>query len=170
MTELSLGAYRFISTPEQRASFRQDMESAGYYPFFAFVEDLRGTLKAYADEDVAIIGELLARARADFPNPIRFSPSWEKLWDELQQLFIAKNETLNAVSASERGGEWQVLLDNPYLPQQVVCYPSLCFTEAAYMYAYFQKDLKPNEVLRLQKITRLLTKSGSKETSIWPEV
>ncbi|TJY44183.1 hypothetical protein E5161_01965 [Cohnella pontilimi] len=169
MTEPTLEAYRLISTPEQRTSFREEMQAAGYYAFFAFIEDLRGTLKAYADEEIGEIGGLLARARADFPSPGRFSPSWDKLWEELDQLFHAKNEALNAVTAAERMGEWQVLLDNPYLPQQVVCYPGLSFTEAAYMYAYFQKDLKPNEILRLQKVTRLLSKSGSKNASIWPE-
>jgi hypothetical protein len=75
---------------------------------------------------------------------------------------------LSCIPAEDRAGEWQVLIDNPYVPQQVVCYPALTFLDAAYMYGYFQRELKPHECLRLQKVTHLLIKNGDKEASILP--
>jgi hypothetical protein len=170
MACLSFHTYRLLTTLTERDAFREDMHGQGYYAFYAFVEEFRSSLKSYAEEEMEVMGSLLARGRADFPNPARFSPSWDKLWDEFEQVYRAKNQVLSSVATDERSGEWQVLLDNPYLPQQVVCYPNLAFVEAAYMYAYFQKDLKPNEILRLQKVTRILRTSGSKEVSIFPDV
>lgn len=145
---------------EEGRLFREEMERAGYYSFFAFVEQFRTALKTYIDDEAEFTLEQVRRGRLLFPNPERFSPSWEKLWDEFEALCLAKNETLSSIPLSERDGEWQVLIDNPYLPEQVVCYPALPFGEASYMYAYFQRELKPNENLRLQKITQLLCRNG----------
>ncbi|WP_276357962.1 hypothetical protein [Cohnella caldifontis] len=168
MTELTLRVYRDIGSEALRGDFRAAMEAKGYYAFFGFIEDLRATLKRYEEEEKDEVGKLLGQCRTDFPNLSRYSPSWERLWDELTSIYEAKNEALAEVPLSERDGEWQVLIDNPYTPQQVVCYPGLGFADAAYLYAYFQQDLKPNEYLRLQKVTNVAIKTGSKEVSMFP--
>jgi hypothetical protein len=170
MTDLCFEAYRRLRSPGERTAFRAAMHTKGYFAFYGFVEDFRGWLKSYADEDIGETDNLLSRAREDFPQPERFSPSWGRLWEEFEGICRAKNEVLAAVPFPAREGEWQVLIDNPFLPQQVVCYPALAFGDAAYMFAYFQKDLKPNEILRFQRVTHLLTKSGLKEASIFPDV
>lgn len=169
MPDLSFHAYRSLSASAQRNEFRAAMESEGYYAFFAFVEEFKETLKQYGDAEIEEIGKLLRNGRADFPAPGRFSPSWEHLWQELDGIYAAKNETLAQIPASEREGEWQVLIDNPYSSGQVVCYPGLTFTDASYLFAYFQKDLKPNEFLRLQKVSHIMVKTGRKEASILPD-
>lgn len=169
MSEISLSVYRALATDEQRTAFRQALAAKGYSAFFAFVEDLRNVLRTYDESEQQDIGRLLQRCRADFPEPQRYSPSWAELWNEFDHLYAAKNGVMREISASERDGEWQVLIDNPFLPHQVVCYPSLTFRDAAYTYAYFQKDLKPNEILRLQKVSHLLTTSGRKEVSMLPD-
>ncbi|MBW5448132.1 hypothetical protein GE107_18910 [Cohnella sp. CFH 77786] len=170
MPDLSFGAYRRLHSAGQREVFRAAMEARGYYAFFAFTEDFRESLKTYSDSEMEEIGSLIGRVRSDFPKPGRFSPSWEMLWEEFQAIYDAKNETLAEISASDRSGEWQVLIDNPYMPQQVACYPGLAFLDAAYLFAYFQKDLKPNEFLRLQKVTHVHVKTGLKEATLFPDL
>jgi hypothetical protein len=169
MQDLSFQAFRDAASPQQREAFRSGMEMKGYYAFFAFIEDFREALKNYDETEIREIGDLLSLCLQLFPQPGRFSPSWDRVWQEFEGIYQAKNDAMAEISPSERKGEWQVLIDNPYMHQQVVCYPDLSFTAAAFMYAYFQKDLKPNECLRLQKVTHLLMRNGLKEASIFPD-
>lgn len=168
MSELSFRYYMQLESPETERMFRDDMNTAGYFAFYAFAEQFREGLRHYDDEDRARYGELLWRSRALFPDPMRFSPSFREIWDEYEAIYAAKNEALDSVPQAARDGEWQVLLDNPYVTQQVVCYTGLSFLEAAYLYGYFRRELKPNELLRLQQITHCLTASGSTEQSFFP--
>lgn len=169
MSELTLQAYMQLSDSTSEQAFKSAMVNAGYFSFYQFVEEFRNGLKAYSDSDIDAYGRYIDRARRLFPNPAHFSPSWETLWVEYNLIYIAKNSVLQAIPDKERDGEWQVLIDNPYTHQQVVCYPSLSFLEAAYMYGYFQRDLKPHENLRLQKVTNLLLTHGRREASIFPD-
>ncbi|MFC5700077.1 hypothetical protein ACFPVX_02175 [Cohnella faecalis] len=168
MYALNFDRFRELSALEEGQEFREKMESAGYSSFYSFVEQFRRELQAYTDHSAAGVLLLIDRGRRLFPEPGRFSPSWDALWDELESVCMAKNETLAAIAPSEREGEWQVLIDNPYLPQQVVCYPALAFVDAVYLYAYFLRDLKPNEHLRLQKITPFLVRTGNRHASVFP--
>lgn len=168
MSELSFLHYMQISDLQSELTFKLAMETAGYFAFYKFVEEFRIGLKSYSDAEITPYGQLIARARRLFPNPENFSPSWETLWEEFDLIYTIKNEVLLQFSESDRDGEWQILIDNPYTHLQVICYPSLPFLEAAYMYGYFQQELKPHECLRLQKITSLLLTHGSKTASIFP--
>jgi len=168
MSELTFYHYMRIKQQEDEQLFREAMKAAGYFSFYTFVEDFRKGLIAYSEEDCSLYQSKLELARALFPEPERFSPSWSAIWDEFDLIFRCKNEVLSAIPRSRRDGEWQILLDNPYTHQQVVCYPNLPFLEAAYMYGYFQRELKPHEMLRLQKVVELLSTNGSKETSLLP--
>jgi hypothetical protein len=169
MSELTFLHYMQITQQESEQAFKSAMEVSGYFAFYKFAEDFRKGLKSYSDTDIIHYRYKLERAQALFPTPEQFSPSWSVLWEEFNIIFNAKNEALLAIPTSAREGEWQVLIDNPYTHQQVICYPSLVFLEAAYMYGYFQRDLKPHECLRLQKVTELLLVYGRKEASIFPD-
>jgi hypothetical protein len=168
LPDLSFARFTGLSRPDEEAAFGSSMREAGYFAFFTFLEQFREYLKAYGDAERMTVQSRLRRARAIFPDPGRFSPSWERIWDEFDRLCAAKNEALAAIPAGEREGEWQVLIDNPHLPQQVVCYPGLAFADAVYMYAYFQIGLKPNEILRLQRVLGVLSVSGSKTATLLP--
>lgn len=168
MSELTFRYYMQIDSPESERLFRDGMNASGYFAFYAFAEQFKEALRAYGDEQRERYGELLRRSRALFPEPVRFSPSFRELWDEYERIYRTKNEALAAIPPEEREGEWQVLLDNPYVTQQTACYTALPFLEAAYLYGYFMRELKPNEVLRLQKITHCLSASGSAEESFFP--
>ncbi|WP_256757512.1 hypothetical protein [Cohnella sp. WQ 127256] len=170
MSELTFDHYMQITQEQSELTFKTAIEAAGYFTFYTFIEDFRMGLKTYSDDHQAIYRLKLDHARTLFPTPERFSPSLFAIWDEFDLIFTCKNEVLDKIPASRRDGEWQILLDNPFSHQQVVCYPSLVFLEAAYMYGYFQRELKPNEILRLQKVTELMFTNGLKEASILPEL
>ncbi|MFC5467578.1 hypothetical protein ACFPPD_02540 [Cohnella suwonensis] len=169
MSELTFYHYMRMDSGQPEQTYRAAMEKAGYFAFYTFAEGFRNGLREYAEEDSPLYSRLLARARRLFPEPERFSPSWGGLWDEFDLIFAAKNEALAAVPVSKRDGEWQILIDNPYSHNQVVCYTTLPFLEASYLYGYFQRELKPHEVLRLQRITERLQTNGRKEASIFPD-
>lgn len=168
MNELNFDRFRELSASEEEQAFRKKMESAGYSSFYSFVEQFRRELQLYTDRSAEAMPLLVSKGRRLFPDPGRFSPSWDALWDEFESICTVKNETLASIALSEREGEWQVLIDNPYLPQQVVCYPALAFMDAVYLYAYFLRELKPNEYLRLQKITPFLARTGNRQVSVFP--
>jgi len=170
LNDLSFSYYMQLNSPESEQSFKARMDEAGYYAFYTFVGDFREGLRSYSDADIPRFARLLDIGRALFPHPEKFSPSWSGIWDEFDCIFNGKNDALATVPADQRDGEWQVLIDNPYLTQQVVCYPGLVFLEGAYMYGYFQRELKPNENLRLQRITSLLSTHGRKDVSLFPSV
>ena len=64
------------------------------------------------------------------------------------------------VPPGDREGEWQILMDNPYTNQEVVCYPGLTFDDAANLFAYFRPNLVKNEYLRMQKVSTAITEHG----------
>lgn len=149
------------ASPAAQTQVREEVTSLGYSAFYPIVEGFTGKMKSFADADKAEVEALLARGRALFPEPAKFSPSWEKLWDELGQVARFKMDALESVVVSERDGEWQVILDNPYTNQEVVCYPALSFMEGAYLYGYFRQQLEKNEYVRLQKVQTLLMNYGN---------
>jgi len=169
MSESAFHQYMRAEPEELEQTYSERIALGGYFSFYRFIEDFRDCLKTYADDDTGLVRRKLSRARELFPDPERFSPSWAAVWDEFELIFGIKNDVLAAIPVAERGGEWQILLDNPYSHQQVVCYPGLPFLEAAYLYGYFQRELKPNELLRLQKVSDLLSVNGSKAASLLPE-
>ncbi|MFC5531956.1 hypothetical protein [Cohnella yongneupensis] len=168
MSDLSFRYYMQIESPETERLFQEGMNASGYFAFYTFAEQFREGLRHYDEADRESYGRLIRLGRELFPDPSKFSPSFREVWDEFDRIYASKNEALAAIPPSERDGEWQVLIDNPYVTQQVVCYPSLSFLEGSYLYAYFQRELKPNELLRLQKVTHCLSAKGSMEESFFP--
>ncbi|WP_281887427.1 hypothetical protein [Paenibacillus sp. YYML68] len=153
--------FETLSSKEELEQFRVKMSEGGFTPFRLFLERFRDWLKSYEDAGCERTSELLRTARELFPEPGAFSPSWASIWDEFESICFHKQTVFEAIPASEREGEWQVLIDNPYTNSELVCYPSLSFIEGAYMYAYFRTDLKQNEYIRLQKIQNVIMAFGS---------
>jgi hypothetical protein len=106
------------------------------------------------------VREALSKARRILPQPGRLSPSWEHLWEQMERWLADKEEVLRQVPREARDGEWQIVMDNPYSHDAVVCYPGLPFIEAAFLYAYFRAGLKKNEYIRLQKVVNLIMTYG----------
>ena len=152
--------FRRAESSEQCEAVCAHIRQGGFSVFREFLEEFQEMLKRYEDADKQSVGELLSRARRRFPDPGRISPAWQTVWDDFEEIVKYKNIALETVPPAERAGEWQIVLDNPYVHQQVVCYPGLSFIEAAYLYGYFHPGLQKNEYIRLQKIQTLLYDHG----------
>lgn len=132
----------------------------GYSAFSDLLEGLKQLLAEAREEQTAILKELVLKGRTIIPDPGAISPSWETIWEDYDRFIAYKLEAMACVPQSDREGEWQIVMNNPYTNEGIACYPGLSFPEAAYLYAYFRKDLKKNEYLRMQKIVNLLVVQG----------
>jgi hypothetical protein len=143
-------------TDEQLQFCQQQITTEGFSTFFKLLDRFEGFIKTYTDEQLPEVQNLLIKAKKMFPIPGQFSPSWEHVWEEYGSIVQVKTRISSQILPSDRSGEWQVLMDNPFTSQDVVCYPSLTFIEAIYLYAYFLPQMEKNEYLRLQKVTTLI--------------
>lgn len=152
--------FSMLQSAEAEAAYQQEVCAEGYAGFRRLLDGLTEAIKAAADADIPDLEQALAKAGRLFPEPVQFSPSWERIWVELEATLAAKKHVLTTISPPERTGEWQVIMDNPNLVQEVVCYPGLDFHDAAYLYAYFRPQLEKSEYIRLQKIQTVIQELG----------
>jgi hypothetical protein len=143
-------------TDEQLQRCKQQIITEGFSTFFKLLDRFEGLIKSYTDEQLPDVQRLLVKAKTMFPTPGQFSPSWEHVWDEYDSIIQVKTRISSQILPADRSGEWQVVMDNPFTSQEVVCYPSLTFIEAIYLYAYFLPKMEKNEYLRLQKVQTLI--------------
>lgn len=156
-----IGKLAQASEPAELKKLGQALAEGGYSPFHELLEGLKLRLAASAEDGLDEVKELIRKGRLAVPEPGLISPAWEKVWDDQELLVKYKEEALQAVPADSRDGEWQIVMDNPFTNDGIACYPGLSFVEAAYLYAYFRKDLKKTEYLRLQKVVNLLKVEGA---------
>lgn len=152
--------FSMLRSAEAEAAYQQEVISEGYAGFRRLLDGLTEAIKAAGDADIPGLEMTLAKASRLFPEPVHFSPSWERVWAELEATLAAKKHVLSTISSAERTGEWQVIMDNPQVVQEVVCYPGLDFHDAAYLYAYFRPQLEKSEYIRLQKIQTVIQELG----------
>ncbi|MCD1260103.1 hypothetical protein B5M42_014910 [Paenibacillus athensensis] len=145
---------------QERQELATRIRQEGHSCFRRFIDSFTAAIKAAQDGELERIEQLIAQAQELFPVPAEFSPSWQKIWDELLEMSANKRSVLEEISAAERDGEWQIIIDNPKAIQEVVCYPGLPFLDAANLYAYFRPQLAQNEYIRLQKIQTVIQKIG----------
>ena len=149
------------SSIEQLKELQQLLKIEGYSYFRRILDGLKDQLKAFTDDDIDDFILIFNKAKQCVPQPGRISPAWETIWSELEQIMTYKIELLQSIPLAERVGEWQIIMDNPYTNQEVVCYPNLTFLDAAYLYGYFRPLLEKNEYIQVQKVQNILTVLGS---------
>lgn len=147
-------------TEHELQALREYVQEIGYPALSELLEQLKERFKYIEDHNMEQYEALLRQATSVIPNPGTISPSWEHIWTNMEHMIRYKKEALQAIPAHQREGEWQVIMDNPFTNEAIVCYPGLSFLEAAYLYSYFRPDLKKNEIIRLQKIENLLVYNG----------
>lgn len=145
--------------------FGEQLAKQGFTAVRRFLEELRQVLREFTDEDADEAALLIERVRKALPDPGKISPSWQDLWREFEGIVRYKSSLLREIPASDRDGEWQVLIDNPYSHEHIAVYPGLSFLEAAYMYAYFRTDLEKHEYIRLQKVETVIWHTGEDPSS-----
>lgn len=132
----------------------------GYPAVRRMIDYTTARIEQFSDGEMEAVRRMLDRCEQLVPHPQRVSPAWETVWDRLRRVMEAKNSVLGAVPPGQRDGEWQIVMDNPYTTQEVVCYPGLTFDRAAYLYGYFVPELKNNEYIRVQKVTTVIMHFG----------
>lgn len=152
--------FKMLSATEAEIAFQNAVLSEGYSGFRRLLDGMTEAIKKAGDADIEGIEMTIAKASHLFPEPVIFSPSWECIWSELNATLAAKKHVLSNISPTDRKGEWQVIMDNPQVVQEVVCYPGLAFHDAAYLYAYFRPQLEKSEYIRLQKIQTVIQEVG----------
>ncbi|KRF38669.1 hypothetical protein [Paenibacillus sp. Soil787] len=160
MANSTYADFKTLSTSDEEIAFQNAILSEGYSGFRRLLDGMTEEIKRAGDADIEGIEMTIAKASRLFPEPVNFSPSWECIWPELNATLAAKKHVLSAISHPERKGEWQVIMDNPQVVQEVVCYPGLEFHDAAYLYAYFRPQLEKSEYIRLQKIQTVIQEVG----------
>jgi hypothetical protein len=148
------------TTNEEYNELRTMFEQGGYSLFSQLLGGIKEHLMTCDESTLEQAKQLIDKGRAIVPQPVIISPSWEKVWGEYEQLIYHKGEALRSIPLSERNGEWQIIMDNPFTNEGISCYPALSFDDAAYLYAYFRKDLRKNEYIRLQKIVNVIMSHG----------
>jgi hypothetical protein len=144
-------------------AMKAEIEKEGYGAFRDLVEQFKKAIRKAGEQDEQEVNSRIAVAERLFPEPAKFSPTWQKIWQELKDTMYWKAFVYRSIPETGRNGEWQVLMDNPFTNQEVVCYPGLSFEEAANLFAYFRPTLVRNEYLRLQKIETAITENGSNQ-------
>lgn len=142
-------------------AFGAELRKAGFTPIRRFLDDFRNYLREYGEAESGYATELLKQAREALPEPGQTSPSWTYIWREYDVIVRTKAQIFRDIPSTDREGEWQVLIDNPFSNQNIAVYPGLTFKEAAYMFAYFRADLTNSEYIRLQKVATVMTFSGA---------
>lgn len=134
------------------------------YPFFRrLLDSFDYKIRQFADNESQEVIQLMKKAKKLFPDPGKISPSWEYVWIKYEQMINYKIKMLQSISEDKRDGTWQIIMDNPYTNQEVVCYPKLSFLEAAYLYSYFRPGLEKNEYVQVQKVKSLIMEYGSEK-------
>jgi hypothetical protein len=152
--------FEVASTIEEYNELRTMFEHGGYSLFSKLLEGLKEFLVTCDEAKLEQAKQLIAKGREIVPQPVAISPSWEKVWGEMDRLIFHKGEALRGIPLAQREGEWQIIMDNPFTNEGISCYPALSFSDAAYLYAYFRKDLRKNEYIRLQKIINVVMSHG----------
>ncbi|OCT16250.1 hypothetical protein A8709_02110 [Paenibacillus pectinilyticus] len=160
MTNNTLADFNKLTTAEAEALYQREVLAEGFAGFRRLLDSLTEAIKAARDTDMETVAHAVAKAKRLFPEPLEFSPSWENIWPELESTIAAKTHIFTNIPPGDRVGEWQVIMDNPLVVQEVVCYPALSFEDAAYLYAYFRPQLEKSEYIRLQKIQTVIQEIG----------
>lgn len=150
-------------TPAERAVFLEQLNANGYTHLRYLVDELTGSIRQAEDADFFKIEEWIHKAQEYIPEPSRISPYYQSVWEQLAKILNFKREMYGKLPKDSRSGEWQIVYNNPNSNEDVLCIPSLPFHEASYMFAKYRLDLKPAEVLRLQKVADQFTITGEQE-------
>jgi hypothetical protein len=147
-------------THQQKEELTGILKSQGYSFINEWIIQLEKEIKWLEEKDLSRLQELLRKAEDILPEPEQHSPLWRNLWREIKLILIYKMRVFVKVEESERDGEWQVILENPASNEGLTTHAHLTFSEAAYLYAKFRKDLAVKEHISLQRVKTFIAENG----------
>src|SRR5690349_15040200 len=86
----------------------------GYSAFSDLLDGLKRLMAEAQEEQALRLEELVLKGRKMIPDPGAISPSWETIWEDFDRYIAYKLEAMARVAASDREGEWQIVMNNPY--------------------------------------------------------
>jgi len=154
---------RFIhlSDESDKLDFKQSIEKAGFSAINQWIHSLYDHVKKMDEPEFNQVKRWLECGKELFPDLAVYSPSWANTWKELFEIHRRKADYYFTVSSDQRDGEWQVLYDNPFATDGIVCHTNKTFPEATYLAAKYQLGLKRAEYVKLQKVLTSLVHRGS---------
>ncbi|TCS84460.1 hypothetical protein [Tepidibacillus fermentans] len=152
--------FKKLTTKEEKKVYKQTVEQGGFAVFNELIRSFHEELKKLDENGFEQMQDWIELGKELFPELYRFSPTWEYFWDEITQLYQNKQEFYQIVPKEERDGEWQVLFDNPFSTEGIVCHTDKNFAEATYLAAKYQLSMKKAEILKLQKVSNTIIKRG----------
>ena len=152
--------FKKLTTEEEKNEFAQIVNKTGFSAINDLTRSFHDELKKIEENEFELMRGWIELGKKLLPDLLRFSPNWEYFWDETMQTLENKANYYQEIPAEERDGEWQVLFDNPFSTDGIVCHPEKSFTEAAYLAAKYLLHLKKAEIVKLQKVTHTIMKRG----------
>lgn len=150
-----------ITTDEQKIQFKNSIEEAGFSAFNQLIQSIYNNLKLMEEKEFKQLKIWLELGRELFPDLVSVSPSWENTWRDTFKIYQIKVDLYKEIPEEERNGEWQVLFDNPFSTEEIVCNPNKTFAEATYLMAKYQLGIKKTEIVKLQKVTTVIIRKGT---------
>ncbi len=150
-----------ISSPSEELAFKDSIEDVGFSAVNQWIHSLHNTLKKMDEKEFVQVKQWLELGKGLLPNLKSFSPSWEETWNDLFHIYHLKVDFYSKISMEERNGEWQVLYDNHFSTDGIVCHSNNSFAEATYLAAKYQLHLKKAEYVKLQKVVTSIVSKGN---------
>lgn len=149
-----------ISDDTEKNQFRENMTEAGFSAVNQWLRSFYDHVKNMDEQGFKSMREWLELGKEVLPELGQFSPSWQNTWQELFDLYQIKTEAYASIPDEQRDGEWQVLFDNPFSTDGIVCHSNKTFAEATYLFAKYRLTLKKAEYVKLQKVVTSMVQKG----------
>lgn len=152
--------FKEITIEQDKVKFKDDMEKTGFPAFNHLINAFFNKLKEMDESEFKQVEDWIQLGNELFPHMASISPAWDKIWEQLHNIYLTKVNLYNKVPEAERSGEWQVLYDNPLSTDEIVCNTSKTFIEATYIVAKYNSHLKKTEYVNLQKVVTVVKIEG----------
>ncbi|MCF6093689.1 hypothetical protein L1765_06765 [Microaerobacter geothermalis] len=137
-----------------------DLIEVNYQTLNQWIQQIKDGLAQCDENGLSEIETALHGLKVKISNPGDISPSWQFIWQELEEILQYKKDVYAKIPEHQRSGTWQVLFDNPYSVEGVVCHTELSFSKAAYLYAKYRRGLQKTEYVKLQKVIDAIIHRG----------
>lgn len=149
-----------LENEQESEQFVKEIQEQGFMALNNLINSFYEKIKEMEDKEFKQVEIWIQLGKDLLPDLATFSPTWSNTWKNLQTIFERKVEFYSQVPLAEREGEWQVLFDNPFITDDIVCNSNLKFAEATYLIAKYLLNLKKSEIVKLQKVITYAKTTG----------
>ncbi|MBO8171186.1 MAG: hypothetical protein H0Z33_04745 [Bacillaceae bacterium] len=159
----SIDTFLYTDDEQMLAEAVHTMTSEGFSGVRSLIYRLKQELEDVDEPDFAWMDRQLEKGRKWIPDPETYSPSWKGIWDVMEQEFTLKKKAYDRVPPADREGEWQIVINNPFSTEGVICHTDLTFPRAAYLFGHFRRNLHRHELIKFQKAMTVFRETGEED-------